>query len=165
MLDRPAFRSAYQVQVVPGEGVLLLSDHGDQVLCGALYEHLAPWLTGRHSSDEVVASLASEHGPAEVYYALLELENRGYLSEAGDGVSEAMGYGLVVREGGDIPLVLTDDYLRPELEDINRRALQDRRPWLLVKTCGDVAWIGPHSCRARHAAGSASSIGCAVIDP
>jgi oxazoline/thiazoline synthase len=165
MLNRPAFGSPYQVHVVPGEGVLLLSDRGDHVLCGALYEHLAAWLTGRHSSDEVVAHLASEHEPAEVYYALLELEDRGYLGEAGAGDSEAItgpgsptgdassracarvsrltGAGLVVREVGNITVALADDYLRPELEDINRRALQARQPWLLVKTCGDVAWIGP----------------------
>lgn len=157
MLNRPAFSSLYQVHVVPGEGVLLLSDRGDQVLCGALYEHLAPWLTGRHSSDEVVARLESEHEPAEVYYALFELEDRGYLDEAGAGDSEAITgprsrtggaskptvAGLVVREVGDITVALADDYLRPELEDINRRALQARQPWLLVKTCGDVAWIGP----------------------
>src|SRR5437870_11199847 len=89
MLNQPAFRSLYQVHVVRGEGVLLLSDRGDQVLCGALYEHLAPWLTGRYSSDELVDHLASEHEPAEVYYALLELEDRGYLGEAGAGTSES----------------------------------------------------------------------------
>jgi bacteriocin biosynthesis cyclodehydratase domain-containing protein len=132
------------VQVVPGEGVLLLSDRGDHVLCGTLYEHLAPWLTGRHSSDDVVARLASEHEAAEVYYALLELEDRGYVGEAGEGDSEVItGSGLVVREVGDITVVLADDYLRPELESINRRALRARRPWVLVKTGGDVAWIGP----------------------
>ncbi|MGH7580495.1 MAG: TOMM precursor leader peptide-binding protein [Gemmatimonadales bacterium] len=143
MLDRPAFRNPHQVHVVPGEGVLLFSDRGDQVLCGALYEHLVPWLTGRHSSDEVVARLASEHRPAEVYYALLELEDRGYLAETGGDPETAAGAGLVVREVGDIIVVLADDYLRPELGDINRRALQAGQSWLLVKTSGDVGWVGP----------------------
>jgi ribosomal protein S12 methylthiotransferase accessory factor len=40
-------------------------------------------------------------------------------------------------------VVLTDDYLRPELEDINRAALRSGRPWMLVKPVGSVVWLGP----------------------
>lgn len=146
MLERPAFKDLYQVEVVRGEGVLLLSDQGDHVLCGPVYEHLARWLTGGYSSDEIVARLAARHGAAEVYYALGQLEERGYLGEPEHGRSggaELERAGLVVREAGDITVVLTDDYLRPELEDLNRRALRARRPWLLAKLCGIVPWVGP----------------------
>ena len=81
MLERPVFKELYRVAVVRGEGVLLLSDRGDHVLCGRVYEHLAPWLTGGYSSDEIVARLAARHGAAPLYYALAELEERGYLGE------------------------------------------------------------------------------------
>src|SRR6185437_9675723 len=40
-------------------------------------------------------------------------------------------------------VVLTDDYLRDELEAWNRRALLVGRPWLLVRPNGLYAWIGP----------------------
>jgi len=125
--------------------VLLLSDRGDHVLCGRVYEHLAPWLTGGYSSDEIVARLAARHGAAPLYYALAELEERGYLGEPerGRGDAEPARPGLLVREAGGITLALTDDYLRPELEDLNRRALRARRPWLLAKPWGSVCWVGP----------------------
>ncbi|MDD1530450.1 adenylate cyclase [Bradyrhizobium sp. WBOS7] len=43
----------------------------------------------------------------------------------------------------DLQVVVTDDYLRPEIEEINRIALKTRRPWMLVKPVGSVIWLGP----------------------
>jgi bacteriocin biosynthesis cyclodehydratase domain-containing protein len=146
MLERPVFKELYRIEVVRGEGVLLLSDRGDHVLCGRVYEHLAPWLTGGYSSDDIVARLAARHGAAALYYALAELEERGYLGLPGHGGGRAAGLarpGLLVREAAGITVALTDDYLRPELEDLNRRALRTRRPWLLAKPWGSVTWVGP----------------------
>jgi bacteriocin biosynthesis cyclodehydratase domain-containing protein len=40
-------------------------------------------------------------------------------------------------------IVLTDDYLAPELADINQQLLAGTTPWLLVKTSGVTAWLGP----------------------
>ena len=40
-------------------------------------------------------------------------------------------------------IVLTDDYLQPELAQINQTALQTNQPWLLVKPIGAVLWLGP----------------------
>ncbi|MET8160889.1 TOMM precursor leader peptide-binding protein [Sphaerisporangium sp. NPDC005289] len=42
-----------------------------------------------------------------------------------------------------LTIVLTDDYLRGELAEINRRHLADGRPWLLARTVGPVLWVGP----------------------
>jgi bacteriocin biosynthesis cyclodehydratase domain-containing protein len=39
-------------------------------------------------------------------------------------------------------LVLTDDYLQPELSRINQMALQNQQPWLLVKPMGGMLWFG-----------------------
>jgi len=44
---------------------------------------------------------------------------------------------------GDFHVVLTDDYLRPELAEINHKALQSKSPWMLVKPVGNSIWIGP----------------------
>jgi ribosomal protein S12 methylthiotransferase accessory factor len=49
-----------------------------------------------------------------------------------------------VRNDPQVPLlVLADDYLRDELDEINREALSAHRPWLLAKTVGMITWIGP----------------------
>ena len=47
MLNRPRFRPHFHVEVVPGEGVFLLSDARQTLLRGRLYELVAPWLDGR----------------------------------------------------------------------------------------------------------------------
>jgi len=43
----------------------------------------------------------------------------------------------------DLWLVLTDDYLRPELHTIYKRASQSDQPWCLVKPVGTTFWLGP----------------------
>ncbi|MBE7385879.1 MAG: TOMM precursor leader peptide-binding protein [Leptolyngbya sp. SIO1E4] len=40
-------------------------------------------------------------------------------------------------------VVLTDDYLQPELRQINQKALNAQQPWLLGKPMGNVLWLGP----------------------
>ncbi|MCE5333087.1 MAG: TOMM precursor leader peptide-binding protein, partial [Desulfobacteraceae bacterium] len=51
--------------------------------------------------------------------------------------------GLRVGRNGDFFVVATDDYLRPELADVNARMLDRKLPWMLVKPVGMVPWIGP----------------------
>ncbi len=43
----------------------------------------------------------------------------------------------------DIQMVITDDYLRPELDTLNQQALDKNRPWCLVKPVGFSMYIGP----------------------
>jgi ribosomal protein S12 methylthiotransferase accessory factor len=80
MLNRPRFRPHFHVEVVPGEGVLLLSDMRHSLLCGRLYELVVPWLDGR-TADDVCEQVRAEASPAEVYYALTQLERKDYLCE------------------------------------------------------------------------------------
>lgn len=51
--------------------------------------------------------------------------------------------GIKVQEGGRLHIVLTDDYLRPELAAISARAAADHRPLLLVKPVGLMPSLGP----------------------
>jgi bacteriocin biosynthesis cyclodehydratase domain-containing protein len=51
--------------------------------------------------------------------------------------------GLEVGEAGDVLVVLTDDYMRAELADINRDALERQRPFMIVRPVGTKVWIGP----------------------
>jgi ribosomal protein S12 methylthiotransferase accessory factor len=80
MLKRPRFRPHFHVEVLPGEGVVLLSDARHSLLRGRLYELVVPWLDGR-TADQVCGQLRAEAPPAEVYYALAQLERKGYICE------------------------------------------------------------------------------------
>jgi ribosomal protein S12 methylthiotransferase accessory factor len=80
MLSRPRFRPHFHVEVVPGEGIVLVSDARHSLLRGRLYELVVPWLDGR-TADDVCAQLLAEASPAEVYYALAQLERKGFLCE------------------------------------------------------------------------------------
>ncbi|MDQ6774434.1 MAG: TOMM precursor leader peptide-binding protein [Candidatus Dormibacteraeota bacterium] len=67
------------------DGVYLLSERGHHLLRGELYCRLAPLLDGSRSLDEVVDTLAAEATPAEIYYVVAGLEERGYVVEAEAG--------------------------------------------------------------------------------
>jgi ribosomal protein S12 methylthiotransferase accessory factor len=59
------------------------------------------------------------------------LESGGVMSKVGDG------------DQADLAVVVVDDYLRPELGDLNAAFLAAGRPWLLVKPGGTLLWLGP----------------------
>ena len=42
-----------------------------------------------------------------------------------------------------LQVVLTDDYLQPQLAEINHNSLSTGQPWLLVKPVGNILWLGP----------------------
>src|SRR5262245_12501233 len=80
MLNRPKFRPHFHVEVMPGEGVLLLSDSRQTLLRGRLYELVTPWLDGR-TAEDVCNQLRDTASPAAVYYALAQLDRKDYLCE------------------------------------------------------------------------------------
>jgi ribosomal protein S12 methylthiotransferase accessory factor len=57
----------------------------------------------------------------------------------------ALGIDVAVDAGevGDLSIILTDDYLRPELATFNTARLGDGKPWLLARPVGSILWIGP----------------------
>ena len=50
---------------------------------------------------------------------------------------------IQVADEGDLTMIITDDYLHPNLEELNQQALASQTPWMLVKPLGIIAWIGP----------------------
>ena len=60
-----------------------------------------------------------------------------------DCIAILKSFQIQVAETGDLTIVLTDDYLHPELEKINQQALADKTPWILVKPVGTITWMGP----------------------
>ena len=184
MLKVPKFKSYFHIEVVPSVGVFLLSESDYYILTGELYEKLVPLINGDRSVDDQVATLGDRVSVAEIYYALMLMEQKGYIVENTETVSpeveafwdfldvdaseadrrlQSTGVSITalsniptqplstalqqlniqVVPSGEIEIVLTDDYLRIELEQINHKALESRRPWMLVKPVGKIIWIGP----------------------
>lgn len=50
---------------------------------------------------------------------------------------------IQVADEGDLTVVLTDDYLNPDLDKFNQQALKSQSPWMLVKPLGTIVWLGP----------------------
>ncbi|KAA3659496.1 MAG: adenylate cyclase, partial [Chloroflexi bacterium] len=48
-----------------------------------------------------------------------------------------------IASSGALNIVFTNDYLHPDLSDINQLALDEKQPWLLVRPVGVELWIGP----------------------
>jgi oxazoline/thiazoline synthase len=77
------------------------------------------------------------------------------LSTVGEisGIPDAVRFqslGFTAHVAG-LSVVLTDSYLRPELDQLNTQALRSGRPWLLLKPAGTMIWVGPlfrpgHGC-------------------
>jgi oxazoline/thiazoline synthase len=184
MLDRPSFQPHLRVEILPQEGLVLLSETDHVILPGPLYALVAPHLDGRHSAAAIVAALSGQAESAEVQRILEDLERQGVLTEGGtpeaagkaalwaahgidpsvarqrlaaDTVSvvgvagialepflAALGQlGVRVRPNSQRQVVLTDDYLRPDLNRYNQEALAAGRDWLLVKPIGCSCWLGP----------------------
>ncbi|HZV07148.1 MAG TPA: TOMM precursor leader peptide-binding protein [Gemmataceae bacterium] len=80
MLNQPRFKPHLRVQVVPGEGVFVLSDARQSLLRGRLYEQVVPCVDGR-SVEQIGDQLRAQISPAEVYFVLGQLEKKGYLCE------------------------------------------------------------------------------------
>jgi oxazoline/thiazoline synthase len=86
MLVRPALQPHIRSVVQPGAGVFLIFEKGHRLLHGKLTEALVPLLDGSRTADEIVDLLKDEAPAAQIYYALLMLERKGYITEARDGI-------------------------------------------------------------------------------
>ncbi|HSH46908.1 MAG TPA: TOMM precursor leader peptide-binding protein [Longimicrobiales bacterium] len=74
------------------------------------------------------------------------LESVGIAAEPGDNPhgTDSLPPASATNGGPVHPLVvLADDYLRPELEAIDRVMRAAGRPWLLAKPMGESVWVGP----------------------
>lgn len=104
-----------------------------------------------------VAAFWSELGIAPTV-AVQALQQPVMLTTAGENISEVTvaalatalrDMGIAVQNPTDagasaaLNIVLTDDYLQPELAALNKQALERQQTWLLVKPVGSVLWLGP----------------------
>lgn len=167
MFRKPKFKTCFRIEIVETEGVFLISERDTIVLQDSLYQLLCPLLDGSRTVDEIVQQLQDKLPVPYIYYALMELEQKGYLMEHQEvlpsniavfcehlkvktedvsrrlqattvtvkalgnlSVSELIAtlesLQIQVVKEGDFEVVLTDDYLRPELVEINQKTWRDR---------------------------------------
>lgn len=81
MLMQPQFKPHYRWEAIEGEGLFLISELGSTVLKGRLYEYVVPLIDGCRSVDDLIEQLDGRATPAEVYYTLTQLEEKGYITE------------------------------------------------------------------------------------
>ncbi|HEY9653331.1 MAG TPA: TOMM precursor leader peptide-binding protein, partial [Coleofasciculaceae cyanobacterium] len=81
MLDKPKFKPYFHIEILDS-GVFLLSESDYFVLSGHLYQLLATWINGQNTVDEIIESLQGQASAAEIYYALMVMEQKGYIVEA-----------------------------------------------------------------------------------
>ncbi len=87
MIKEPAFKEHFHVEVIPPDTVYLLTEIGHTVLTGRLFALLAPLLDGYHTVKAIIDRLADQVTAAEVYYALMHMESKGYINEANVSLS------------------------------------------------------------------------------
>ena len=76
------FKKHFRIEIYKKELlVFLLSEIENFVLKGQLYTELAPLLDGTKDMDEIVDGLISVISPAEIYYALEVMKQKGYITE------------------------------------------------------------------------------------
>ncbi|MGQ7847271.1 TOMM precursor leader peptide-binding protein [Granulosicoccus sp. 3-233] len=59
--------------------------------------------------------------------------------------------GITVQQDADCSIVITDDYLHPELQSWNAQSLESGHSWILVKPRGLQSWMGPAFMPGRSA--------------
>ena len=81
MLNQPKFKSCFHIEIL-NERVFLLSEKDSFVLNGHLYERLAQLIDGQRTVDDLIEHLGEQSPTAEVYYALMLMEQKGYIVES-----------------------------------------------------------------------------------
>jgi ribosomal protein S12 methylthiotransferase accessory factor len=99
------------------------------------WEHTAFW---EHLNADVAAAHRRLSGSPIALRILGEVSSASWLEAL-----ENAGLRLEPENASALLVVLTDDYLRAELAEINRNALAAERPWVLAKPVGSSIWVGP----------------------
>jgi ribosomal protein S12 methylthiotransferase accessory factor len=86
MLNKPKFKSCFHIEILD-ERVFLLSEKDSFVLNGHLYECLAQLIDGQLTVDDIIEHLTGQASVAEIYYALMLMEQKGYIIESTDELS------------------------------------------------------------------------------
>jgi len=76
------FKKHFLIEILEQEcSVFLLSESENFVLKGLIYTELAPLLDGTKDEEEIVDTLMDTLSPAETYYCLRRMKDKGYITE------------------------------------------------------------------------------------
>ncbi|MYW51685.1 TOMM precursor leader peptide-binding protein [Streptomyces sp. SID8376] len=81
-------------------------------------------------------------GDADATAVREALQSAGLTVRETDGAPTTSGTSGA-RTGAGLTVVVTDDYLMPELAEVDARQRRIEAPWLLVRPDGATAWLGP----------------------
>ncbi|MFC7511710.1 TOMM precursor leader peptide-binding protein [Streptomyces thermocarboxydus] len=99
---------------------------------------------GRRAADEPAATEVRVEtvGDADATAVREALQSAGLTVRETDGAPTTSGTSGA-RTGAGLTVVVTDDYLMPELAEVDARQRRIEAPWLLVRPDGATAWLGP----------------------
>jgi ribosomal protein S12 methylthiotransferase accessory factor len=122
MLNKPKYKPGFRVEAVEPESVFLLSEKESFLLTSRLYQQLTPLLDGHHTVDEIVDLLQDQVSAMEIYYALMRLEQKGYIVESDESLPSSF--------------TIFCNTLNVDPKEAHRQ-LQATK--VVVKTCGSVS--------------------------
>ena len=163
-----ALTGEFYCQLIP----LLDGQHSFEEICETLAEIVDPedveYVLNRLKTKGYLTEATPElPPPAAAFWSLLNVEpqfasdclqkNTVYIASVGETTTDLLiesltAVGIKTKPWENYPLtsdrnallvVLTDDYLQPQLKEINKTALSASQPWLLAKPVGGVLWLGP----------------------
>jgi ribosomal protein S12 methylthiotransferase accessory factor len=89
-------------------------------------------------------SLGFESNEAEERLRCAEISIECIGEVDSSGIVKALeSAGITITECGRLSLLLTDDYLQPEIASFNEESLSRGRTWLMAKPVGGILWLGP----------------------
>jgi ribosomal protein S12 methylthiotransferase accessory factor len=160
-----AFKPTLRIERLDAGAAFLIGERERFVLTGAATVEVAVLVDGRRTVDDVLRAARARVAEPEALYILGQLAARGYLVAAAPALAMSLAPVSVrtlgeavpaawmtdalaqagVRVDGEAPVqvVMSDDYLRPELASINRLALREGTPWFLLQPTGAQPLIGP----------------------
>lgn len=160
------FLSATEQIVLQGELYELVTPHLDgrplEEICRQLHKQTSPakviYTIRKLASRGLVGNADGiDAQPADAYWSEQNLDLAEVRRSFAEKTVSVRGIGIKtgglcalletmsvrIAEEGDLNVVVVDHYLHRELEAINKAALAEGKPWLLIKPTGVEIWIGP----------------------
>ncbi|NES65114.1 MAG: TOMM precursor leader peptide-binding protein [Okeania sp. SIO2D1] len=163
-----ALTGEFYCQLVP----LLDGQHTFEEICQTLAEIVDPEdveyvLNRLRTKGYLTEATPQLSPPAAAFWSLLNIEPQlaadflqkitVYVASVGETTTDLLiesltAVGIKTKHWEDYPptsdrnallVVLTDDYLQPELAEINKTTISANQPWLLAKPVGGLLWLGP----------------------
>jgi oxazoline/thiazoline synthase len=81
VIKKPRLKNSFRFEPVDSEGIFLLSERETTCLSSLLLQRLMPLMDGKLTDEEIVGQLSQELPAASIFYALMELETKGFITE------------------------------------------------------------------------------------